>query len=425
MKKTWKFALLIALVSLFFNCEESERYKINYGDNTPPGKPIIHQNYKPLYGGARIYFTPPDDRDVLTIDANYTNQQGRVFWFSTSYFSDYIDVLGFADTNPKVITLYATDRAGNKSERQTITVVPKEPAVSRIVNTVGIKGGFGSFYVEWQNELKQVVNVYVNYSYKNSEKDVIYTSADSLERKFIVVEEIPETTPIKVKVNVEDSYGNISKIISDEIHLIKDEKIPKDKWIIPKTNDSIGGVPQGYWDGYEGRMAYLTDDIVDDGFLHNFGNTASRGRTGKLEDGDLPANVIINLGEEWEISRVITHQRDVLAVSHEPTGRGLFYGNENIGVYRIHIWNEADLTWDSVRTHKIIFPADLPGQQYRVMARKGDMAYLYPDEPRFSAPTKLFRYEALYGFLNEYTARGTLCLSEITLYGRRTNNINK
>ncbi|GHT68016.1 hypothetical protein AGMMS50239_32220 [Bacteroidia bacterium] len=387
---------------------------------TPPGKPVISEDYKPLYGGARIYFTPPEDEDVLTVDASYTNQKGEIFWFSSSYFTDSIDVEGFADTNPQKVTIYAVDRAGNKSEPQTITVIPKEPAVSRVAGSIAVKGGFSSFYIDWRNELKQVVNIHVNYSYDGQEKVAIYTSTDTVERKFIRLENISETTPVSVKVKVEDRYGNISNIAASSIHLIKDEKIPKDKWIIPITNDSIEGVPQGYWDAYEGRMIYITDDIIDNGLNWNWGSTGPKGHTGNVKDGNLPANFIIDLGEEWEISRIITHQRDgAQAAPNIPTGRGWYYATENIGIYSMYIRDNTKPGWDSIRTHKIVFPPDLPGQQYRVMAQAGDMAYLYPEDPHFSAPTRWFRYEARFGFNNDYTAQGAMGLSEITLYGRR------
>ncbi|MDR1719032.1 MAG: DUF4959 domain-containing protein [Dysgonamonadaceae bacterium] len=414
---------IISLLVIAQGCRESERFEINYADTTPPGKPIISEEYKPLYGGARIYFTPPEDEDVLTVDARYTNQKGETIWFSASYYTDSIDVEGFADTNPKNVTLYAVDRAGNKSETQTITVIPKEPAVARVASSINVKGGFSSFYLDWKNELKQVVNIHVSYSYEGKEKVIIYTSTDTLERKYIRLDNISETTPVNVKVKVEDRYGNTSDLAESSIYMIKDEKIPKDRWVIPITNDSIGGVPQGYWDAYEGRMIYITDDIIDNGLNWNWGSTGPKGHTGNIADGNLPANFIIDLGEEWEISRIVTHQRDLSwSAPNIPTGRGWYYGNENIGIYSMYIWDAVKSDWDSICTHKIVFPPDLPGQQYRVMAQAGDMAYLYVENPHFSAPTRWFRYEARFGFNNDYTSQAHMGLSEITLYGRKKTN---
>jgi hypothetical protein len=420
MNRLLQLIIIIVLIATFTGCKESERFEINYDDNTPPGKPFVSQDYKPLYGGARIYFTPPEDQDVLTIDANYTNQKGEIFWFSASYFTDSIDVEGFADTEPKTVNIYAVDRAGNKSEAQSITVVPKEPAVSRVASSVGVKGGFGSFYIDWRNELKQVVNVHVTYKYDDRERNVFYTSTDTVERRYIRIDDLPETTPVSVSVEVEDRYGNTGNVTSSEIFLIRDEKIPKNKWYIPQTNDSIAGEPQGYWEGYEGRMIYIADDIIDDGLNWNWGSTSFKGRTGNRDDGNLPANFIIDLGEEWEISRIITYQRDgAYSAPSIPIGRGWYYTGENVGIYGMYILNEVTQTWDSIRTHKIPVPVDLPGQQYRVLAQQGDMAYLYPNDPHFSVSARWFRYEAQYGFNNDYTDRGVMGLSEITIYGRK------
>jgi hypothetical protein len=49
---------------------------------------------------------------------------------------------------------------------------------------------------------------------------------------------------------------------------------------------------------------------------------------------------------------------------------------------------------------------------------------MYPDDPKFTKPTRWFRYEALTGFNNDYQSLGANCLSEITLYGRKVEGYN-
>ncbi|MDR2472363.1 MAG: DUF4959 domain-containing protein [Tannerella sp.] len=415
--------IIVTLAAVLLSCEESKRFEINSFDKTPPGKPILHSEYKKLYGGARIYFTPPDDEDVLTIDAGYLNQKGETVWFSVSYYVDSISIYGMPDTISRAISVYAVDRAGNKSEAQTVDVIPYEPAVSRVTTTARVVGGFGSFYADWKNELAQNINVYVNYDYnvdgKKVEKRVIFTSSDTTARKFIRMEEIPETEPVHVSIMVEDRYGNIVSKDLGQIYLIKDEIIPKDKWTIPNTNDSIGGVPAAFLGGYEGHPRLLYDGVVNTGYDFNYAQTEGRGRTGKRTDGSMPWNLMINLGEEWEISRIITHQRYSPGQANVNTGRGEYYSGYNVGIYKMHIWNADTIGWDSIRTYKIPVPLVNTGQQFKVLGFAGDMTYLYPDDPHFSAPTRWFRYEAMKNFAGDYTDMGNSVLSEITLYGRR------
>jgi hypothetical protein len=374
----------------------------------------------PLYGGARIYYEIPSDEDLLSIDAAYTNTKGEKVWFSVSYFQDSIDVYGFSDTLEHVIQLYSVDRAGNTSEIISVPVTPLEPAYTRVAKSLSVKPGFSSFFMDWVNELEQNINVYADFSYtqqgKLNEHKLIYTSNLSEERWFVRDLYLTAQEPISLKIRVEDSYGNITDYIDKgQMTLLEDELIPKDKWTLPDTNDSIDGVPQGFFAGYEGRASFLIDDIIDDGVNGNYTHTQQRGRTGFAKDGNAPWNVLINLGDEYEISRIVTHQRANVA-----TGRGQYYGGENVGVYNMYIFDDATQTWDSISRHKILFPAGRTDMEYRQMGMAGDMAYLYPDDPQFSKPTRWFRYEALYGFTNNYTMTNTLdSLSEITLYGRK------
>jgi hypothetical protein len=415
--------MTVALAAIFWSCEESTRFEINSSDRIPPGKPVVHPEYKKLYGGARIYFTAPEDEDVLTIDASYLNQKGETVWFSVSYYVDSISIYGMPDTAARDISVYAVDRAGNRSEAQTVTVIPYEPAVSRVTATARVVGGFGSFYVDWKNELAQNINVYVNYDYSTNgipaDKHVIFTSADTTERKFVRMEEIPETEPVHISIQVEDRYGNTVDRDLGEVYLIKDEIIPKDKWTIPNANDSIGGIPEAFLGGYEGHPRLLYDGIVNNGYDFNYAQTEGRGRTGKRTDGSMPWNLMINLGEEWEISRIITNQRYEAGTANVNTGRGEYYRGYNVGIYAMYIWDDDVQGWDSIRTYKIPVPLVNTGQQFKVLGAAGDMTYLYPDDPHFSAPTQWFRYEALKNFAGDYTDMGNSVLSEITLYGRR------
>src|SRR3546814_4663848 len=85
--------------------------------------------------------------------------------FSASYFADSLEVYGFADTSEYTVQLYAVDRAGNRSEVVNVPVTPLEPAYTRVAESIVVKPGFSSFFLDWQNELEQNINVYVNFSY--------------------------------------------------------------------------------------------------------------------------------------------------------------------------------------------------------------------------------------------------------------------
>lgn len=419
--------VLLPLLFALYSCKESERFEIGYNDSTPPSPPVFLR-YDTLYGGARIYFAPPPDRDVLSVDASYINEKGQKIWFSVSYYINCIEVYGFSNKDPRTIQLYAVDRAGNKSQPVDVLITPYEPAVSQVASTVYIKSGFGSFYVDWENILQQNMNIYVDFTYTEKgvakERHLIFTSNLEEERRFIRDLDLNPEEKIRVFVRIEDRYGNITENLDmGEISLLEDMKVPKNKWSMPAANDTIGGEPHAFLNGLFGRDYYLYDDIIDDGINFNTSHTLGYGRTGNPEDGNVPYNIMIDLGDYYELSRIITNQRYVFGTNYiqnlENAGREMYYREENIGTYRMYLWDDETQAWDTITTHKITYPNDLSDRDYRVLGDAGDIAYMYPDDPQFTKPTRWFRYEALSGFDGNYTSTNCNCLSEITLYAKK------
>lgn len=418
--KTKGILFIFGLLLVIASCKEVLRYEVNEEDSVPPGKPT-NITYKPLYGGVRFHYTLPKDEDLLSIDAVYTNSQGQSFWFSASYYADSLDVYGFGSLAEYVVQLYAVDRAGNRSEVENIPVTPLEPAITRVVKSVIVKPGFSSFFLDWTNELEQSINVYVDFDFtQNGEKrefSTVFSSNFLTDRRFIEDLDLTSDIPINIRVRVEDRYGNITESVDlGHINLHEDAKISKDKWILPPTNDSIGGIPQFYGDGYEGRMSYLIDDIIDKNDNRNFSHTAGRGRTGISGDGNLPWNVIIDLGDYYELSRISTVQRHDRSNSYE---QGQYYHSENVGLYNMYIFDEALQEWEFVSECKIPIPVGLSEIEVVKKAETGDMAYMYPDDPKYTKRTRWFRYEALKCFDDNYNSGSAYCLSEITLFGRK------
>jgi hypothetical protein len=425
MKTRIFFCVLLTAV-LFSACEEDKRFEIYSGDKVPPGKPTV-DSIKQLYGGARFFFRPPSDNDVLSVNAEYVAANGKLYTFSSSYFNDSLDIYGIGDTLVHTVNLYALDRAGNRSETLPVDVKPLEPVVKRVERTLKIVPGFSSFYVDWYNELMHTVNVYVDFSYsQNGETKshkVIYTSLDSVNRHFVKNLDLPPSEKIDVSVKVEDLYGNTTAALNKgPIYMLQDELISKAQWVLPQTNDSIAGIPQCFGNEKEGRLRNLIDDVVDSYLLANYMHTGGRGRTGTT-GGNVPWNVLIDLGDYYELSRIITHQRHGTAGTLNPMARGQYYGSENVGKFSMYYLAEtADSSyWVEMSTYKIPLPVGMNDMDMFRMGQAGDMAYMYPDDPKFSPRTRWFRYEALSNFSDNYTGTGANCLSEITLYGKKSN----
>jgi hypothetical protein len=412
------------MISGLFACEEGERFEINSDDRVPPGKPTLLST-KRLNGGARIFYKAPDDKDVLSIDVEYVAATGKIAKFSASYFRDSLDVYGMVDTVPHTIQLYAVDRAGNRSEAVSVIVTPLESITSLVAKSIFVKPGFSSFFVDWVNELEQSVNVYVDFNFTqngvNRAYTTVFSSNAAIDRRFVNDLELTGQEPVSVKIRVEDIYGNMTEPQDmGSLVMLQDELIPKDNWYLPNANDTIAGEPQ-CWASFNGaRLSAAIDGVTDDlaeAVLYT--HTGNKGRTGNPDDGNVPWNIMIDLGDYYELSRIVTHQR---RQNGNPFSRGYYFLGENIGRFNIYYLDEETGEWEYCSQRTIPIPTDLNDIEIIKLALAGDMTYFYPDEPGFTKPTRWFRYEAIAGFLNNYTnTADAVSICEITLYGRKAN----
>jgi hypothetical protein len=423
MKTTKKYVCLMAVTLIALQaCREEGRFELYSGDTVAPKKPTII-DWEPFFGGAIIYFQPPDDEDLLSINAEYTNVNGRTFRFAASYFTNAITVSCMGSVDPHTVKVYSMDRTGNKSEAVSVVVTPDEPIVQRVASTVSVKPAFGSFMVEWANGLMSDVNVYIDFEFtqNGTQRSItqVFSSSEDSVRVFVENLNLTELEPVSIRARVEDYYDNSSAVVDlGQITLLTDEVLPKAGWSLPDVRTEIGGVPQCFGDAHEGKLRFVIDDIIDEGMIYNYMHTDSRGYNGDVAFGNLPWNILIDLGDYYELSRIITHQRHYAENVME---RGHYYQDENVGIYNMYIWDEDLAQWEFVSQR--IIPVPNTGNLVELLqkARAGDFAYLYPDEPKFSKPTRWFRYEAIVGFQADYTSLLANCLSEITLYGRKSN----
>ncbi|GHT50866.1 hypothetical protein AGMMS49982_07000 [Bacteroidia bacterium] len=424
MKQIRDLFLMTVLIAGLQACTESTMFQVNSDDTNPPGVPVFLR-YNPLPGGVTLYYDFPSDNDLLRIEAAYTTAQNETFHFTASYFVDSLRVYGFADSTEYTVQLYAVDRAGNRSASVPVTVVPLKPAIREVAQSVVVKPGFSAFYVDWKNEQQQTVHIHVDYSFQLDGKPrkltSVFTSMKAEDRRFINDLTLESGQSVHVQVRVADIYGNIIQAGAEEDVVVwSDVEIPKSGWRLPLTNDTIGGEPMFQGHKFESRDAYLIDGIIDEGELKNYTTAYGNIRTGKTGDGELPFNIIIDLGDSYELSRIVTHQRYDAnlnnAAATPPGSRGMYYLGDNIRHYNMYILDEATDTWELLSDNTIFPPNVLNTVEIIKLGKAGDMAYMYPDAPRFTRPARWFRYEV---DTPSFSGGLGFCLSEITLYGKK------
>lgn len=421
MKTRYFWAILLLLTGVLA-CKDDERFQIIGNDKEAPNPPTFVR-YKPLVGGARVFYKLPSDKDVLSVNAEYINEAGKKTSFSASYFTDSLDVMGMADTVDRVIHLYAVDRAGNKSEKVPVTVRASRSALQEVTKSIHVLPAFNSIIVQWQNELNQAINIYVDMHFLKggAQRSVTWVLSSKESSKTEIIEDIvlEDGESLSVNIRVGDMYGNITQEIEmGEVPVMNDAILPKDHWRLPNANDSIAGIPMCFGDAYECKSINVIDGIISRGETMNLMHTAGRGRTGKPGDGNAPWNYLIDMGDYYELSRIVTHQRhDNNATPFDPDVRGYYYHGNNVNQYNMYYLDEESNQWVFISQHTIPVPFGLSELEFAKMGAAGDMALMYPEAPAFTKAARWFRYEALTGF-----GASPEVLSEITLYGRKADN---
>ncbi len=399
--KRVRIIIILACLATLFSCEEAKRFAISAGDTTIPQTPIILDS-SPLPGGARVYFKPQDDEDFLYVEAVYTNTQGEEVKTVASYFADHVDVLGFSKAGPHDVFFHSVDRAGNQSADVKFTVTADEPPLTSVANTINLIPSFGALMMNWQNEDKYPMYVYAHLNYTLDGEVHDYTtsfSTYSTETRSIDSLKLFKDEPIKATVWVKDKYGNESEKVTSTVILPVDHYLDKSGWTLPEPGTIIGGVEQANGSFGQARTEFVIDGITEGNGDINYYYTSA----------PIPWNIIIDLGQEYQLSRVVTWQRYTALTTEDI--RGSYYGEDNVLAYNIYVWDKEASEWVFISRHDIKEPVVRQEMDYKVLGDAGDEAYFYPDIPSFSIPTRFFRLEALKGSY----------ITEISLYGKAVN----
>jgi hypothetical protein len=411
--KKYLWLSVSTIILLFSGCKEGERYQMAASDATPPATPT-NLRTKALNGGARVYFTIPTDEDLMSIEAKCGDNT-----FSVSFYKDSIDVLGLAELREYTISVCAVDKSGNRSAAQDLRVTPLESGISKIAQTFRVLPGFNGFVIHWKNELAEVANIFVEYEFtQNGAKRELLTVFSSKDTAgFAIIQDmiLSENDEVKVKVSAGDRFDNRSVTVDKgsfkllyDTEIIHFDENGKNLWSYPPERNEPpfgGGIPMVFGNAFDGRTEYFIDGIIDD-------KPDDNNYTYCENEADGTWNYLIDLGDYYELSRVILHGRHDADVGT----RGGFFSNGE-GIFATYRWDEETEEWEFIGEHKTLMPeGTLSDLQWYKLGILGHMHYLYLQEPHFTKPTRWFRFQAIHGFGNNYTSGPVPCTSELRIF---------
>jgi hypothetical protein len=258
MKNTIKLLLLafFGLLSLQLVC-----CKPDDGDHVPVSmdktKPGVLTNVKVVNynGGAHITYTLPNASNLLYVLAKYQIRNGVSRQTKASYFTDTVNVEGFAKSADYQVTLYAVTRANVQSDPVTVTVHPDTPPYLLVRASTTLGSDFGGVNVQSMNPLLSQIGLVVISSDKSTNaleiQDQHYTNVDTINYSLRGY----TTDPRVFGVYVTDQFGNISDTLKRTITPFFEELLDKSKFQeFPLASDSkIYMNPPWYvhdlWDG--------------------------------------------------------------------------------------------------------------------------------------------------------------------------------
>jgi hypothetical protein len=406
------------MILLFGACEEGERFKMNVEDSNPPATPT-NLSAKALNGGIRIHYTIPKDEDLMSIEAKCGDNT-----FAVSFYTDSIDVRGLFELKEYTIEVYAVDKAGNKSQPATISQTPLESAISKVTKTFKVLPGFNGFVINWKNELQETVNVFVEYEFTQDgvkrELLTVFSSRDTT--GFAIVDDLVlnSNEQVKVKVSAGDNFNNRTEAVDQgAFTLLYDGEINhfdengKNLWSYPipfQEPPFGGGVVQAWGDEADGRTECFIDGIIDDA-PGTYNYTFISAGAGNV----IPWNFLIDLGDYYELSRVIVHSRHGAEIG----ARGAYFTGNDVGIFAAYFWDEDLEEWVQTGVYKNPIPeGNLSELQWYILGKAGHMQYLYPSDPKFTKPVRWFRFECRNSFDGNYTAGPPACVSELRLFSK-------
>lgn len=423
MKLIYYFSSLLLTVCIlsFGSCDD----KNDNGGGTAPGQ-ISNVEFTPQYGGGFFTYTIPNDEDYLYTRAEYIIDTGAKISKTSSVYSDTLFIDGFGQEKPYEVKLFAVNRTSNESKPVIVNITPLAPTTQAVLQTVKVLPGFSSLVIDWQNQMRSNITIYVDVTVGETHATKIYASNLATDRFMI---ENLQGVPHNVKVYIKDTYenqtetsdfGQVTPLIDGAISkkqwdFLRDQYLFGDKWDYSVSADPLKQTPyaeyKSVWrrdsfmnapeSNVEGRIQKFWDNEYDyEPKLNlNYFNT------GQVS---FPFSYFIDLGREIKGSRFKIWQRDAWSMQ---------YSGENVEIWEIWISNDQDASdgvlddWEYVGRYRIVKPSNVIEAKNEV--RDGHEYMFYPENPRFTRPFRYLRYKAIKAFNNGNSG----CTSEITIFG--------
>jgi hypothetical protein len=244
---------LAMIITSVISCKKSDGNRVPI--STDKSKPAVITNVKVANynGGAYITYDLPNSDNILYVLAKYQIRDKVSRETKSSYYTDTVNVEGFAKEADYEVTLYTVSRANVSSDPVKVTVHPLIPPYLSIKETSSIAADFGGVNVRAFNPLKKEIGVIVTAYDKLTNtmeiQDQHYTKSDTIDYSVRGY----NTDSRQFGVYITDKFGNISDTIKQSISPLFEQLLDKGKFspynLASDTEIGYSWVLPNLWDG--------------------------------------------------------------------------------------------------------------------------------------------------------------------------------
>lgn len=388
MKRILYSAVACSMLFLLSSCKQDVQEPI-INDGTAPGV-VSNVSIVNLNGAAEISYTVPSDQDLLYIKAVYHTRKGEVRETKVSKYNRNLTVLGFGDTNPYEVELYAVDKGENVSAAVKVVVNPLEPSTNLVRKGLVVSPDFGGINVSFENEKTDNLAIVILANDALGNFVPINTFYTNLRKGAFPTREL-KAEETRFGVFVRDRWGNLSDTLYVKVSPYYEERLDRTKMrpLVLPTDAVLG---------YGGNLAALFDGDVGDSRFYHSGDAAK-----------MPQWFSFDLGVTARLSRLTYYMRQSVYFNLHNPREVEIWGSNNPpadGSYN---------NWVLLTTHKQLKPSGLPvgqlSQADKDAAIAGESIPIPPDAPK----VRYIRFKTLRNWtdgtfvnFNELTAWGDL-----------------
>ena len=396
MKNIFKFIGFL-LLSIFFSCSEDKEGPLENNGEIP--QQIRVTKVENLPGSARVFYSLPDDPNILYVRGEYSLTNGQRKSVKASTYTNFIDIEGFSKSEEYTVDIFTVSRSEVQSAPTQVKIKPLLARIHEIFETLNVSETFGGVYTEFKNESK--TELILHTLIKDDEGkwigyDRLYSNA--VERTYSI--RGLESKPTEFAFYFSDKWNNSSDTLKTTLTPLYEEIADKTLWKNAKLfNDSH--IPQNTaW-----RLENLWDNIAGSIFW---------GSEKAEDDIRIPNWFTIDLGRRYIFSRIRVNQVSYHNDFIFSMGAPLYF----------EIWGSNNPTqdgewgnWTKLGTFESKKPSGLPLSQLTDEDIRVSKA---GEDFDFSASLTAYRYLR---FKTNRTYGGTLyvAMSELTLWGQKVD----